>query len=222
MESAKIGDWIITKNNQLIAFNKPAGIAVQPDGTKDKSLLELAEIYTKKKLFLVHRIDRPASGVVIFAKTDKAAKQLSAQFKDRKIKKVYLAIVREEPPTTAGTLTHYLKKITRLNKSIALETPEKEAKESILQYSVIAKSQYYQLLKIELETGRHHQIRAQLAAIGCPIKGDVKYGFKRGNTDRSIHLHAWKLSFIHPTSRQTINLTASVPEEVLWQSFELE
>ncbi len=222
MQQTKIGDWVLEKNNQFIVFNKPPGIAVQPDSSEEKSLIELAEIYTKKKLLLVHRIDRPASGLVVFAKTDNAAKHLSAQFKERKINKVYLAVVKHEPPAIKGTLTHYLKKIAKLNKSIALDTEEEDTKKSMMNYEVIAQSEHYQLLKVVLATGRHHQIRAQLAAVNCPIKGDVKYGFKRGNPDRSIHLHAWQLSFIHPTTKQVLSLQADLPKEALWQSFDLE
>jgi len=217
----QISDWLLYKNNQLLAFNKPVGIPVQPDKTKDKSLLDLAEIYAKSKLQVLHRIDRPASGVVLFAKTDNAVQSLSAQFKSRNITKIYLAAVQNRPPQDAGELIHYLLKDGRANRSKVLTTPQANAKEARMRYRVIDEIDNYFLLEIDLRTGRHHQIRAQLAAIGCPIKGDVKYGFRRKNKDRSIHLHAWKLGFEHPISGEWEEIIAEVPEEVVWQAFQL-
>ena len=214
-----IGDWVIYKNNQLIAFNKPPTIPVQPDKTTAKSLLGLAEIYTKSSIYLIHRIDRPASGVVLFAKTPKALAQLNEQFQNRGIKKTYLAVVKNAPQETKGQLIHYLKKNSRTNKSHAFDELTKGAKKASLQYELMGSSENYHLLKIELETGRHHQIRAQLSAIGCPIKGDVKYGARRSNKDRSIHLHAWKLVFLHPVTSEKVELVAALPDEVVWNAF---
>ncbi len=217
----KISEQIVANNNQYIAFNKPTGMSVQPDTTPEKSLLELAEIYTKRKLFIVHRIDRPASGVVVLAKTERAAQELSAQFKNRIVEKVYLAVVKNTPIAPEGTLQHHLKKILKLNKSIVVAEPTEDSKEAILHYKVLQQSDNYQLLRVELQTGRFHQIRAQLATIDCPIKGDVKYGFRRSNSDRSIHLHAWQLQFQHPVTKELIHLIAPPPDEVLWNGFDL-
>ncbi len=219
--SNKISDWLIYKNSQLIAFNKPPMIPVQPDKTTKKSLLTLAEIYTKSTIYLIHRIDRPASGVVLFAKTKKAIVKLNKQFQNRDIKKTYLAIVKNAPKEKEGELIHYLRKNSKINKSYTSDEPIKGYKKAILQYKTIGKSKNYHLLKIELETGRHHQIRAQLAAIGSPIKGDVKYGARRGNKDRSIHLHAWKLFFLHPITSKKVELLAELPNDVIWNVFEV-
>lgn len=216
-----IGSLVLYKNNQLIAFNKPAAIGVQPDKTEDKSLLDFAEIYSKASLHVIHRLDRPASGVVLFAKNKKALANLNQQFKDREIGKVYLAVVKEEPKEVEGHLVHFLYKNTK-NKSIASTEEAPGSQKAELKYKVIGKIDNYSLLEIHLITGRFHQIRAQLAAIGCPIKGDVKYGFKRGNRDRSIHLHAWKLLFTHPVSNEKVEITAPLPDENVWQAFDLE
>ena len=221
MTHNKISNWILYKNNQLIAFNKPPTLPVQPDKSDSKSLLELGEIYAKAKLQLLHRIDRPASGIVLFGKTPKATRILNAQFQARTIQKNYLAVVKNPPPKKKGQLVHYLQKNAKYNKSYCQLQPKKGAKEAILAYELISSSDNYHLLAIELKTGRHHQIRAQLAAIGSPIKGDVKYGARRGNKDRSIHLHAWKLGFAHPVTGELITLQADVPEDVVWQAFEV-
>ncbi len=221
MTHGKIGDWLLYKNNQLIAFNKPAGIPVQSDKTGDKALLNLAEIYSKNKLDLIHRLDRPASGVALFAKTRKALVSLNEQFQNRKVQKTYLAVVKNEPSEKEGTLTHFLQKNSKLNRSFAHEEGKKGSKRAELTYRLIDSIENYHLLEIELKTGRHHQIRAQLAAIGCPIKGDVKYGFKRGNKNRSIHLHAWKLAFRHPISHEKEEIVAPIPEEPVWQAFSI-
>ncbi|MEM1327798.1 MAG: RNA pseudouridine synthase [Bacteroidota bacterium] len=219
MEKAQIGDWLIYKNNQLIAFNKPNGMLTQGDQGEEKSLLDLAEIYSKSKLHLLHRLDRPASGIVLLAKTNRAIRSLSQQFQDRNVQKTYLAIVKNTPPKGKDTLTHYLKRHAKSRKSLVVSKEDEEAQEAILTYEVIGKSDNYNLLKINLQTGRFHQIRAQLAAINCPIKGDVKYGARRKNTDRSIHLHAWQLQFQHPVSDEAVQLTAAVPTDNLWQAF---
>ena len=214
----KISDTVLYKNNQVIAFNKPPSLSVQPDKTEEKSLLDLGEIYCKSRLQVLHRIDRPASGIVLFGKTPKATKVLNEQFQSRSIKKTYLAVVKTAPAKREGKLVHYLTKNSKYNKSYCSLEPKKGAKEAVLSYKIVANSDNYHLLEIEIATGRHHQIRAQLAAIGSPIKGDVKYGAKRGNKDRSIHLHAWKLSFTHPVNNQLVELEAEVPDEVVWRS----
>lgn len=216
-----LGDLVLYKNNQLIAFSKPVAIGVQPDKTEDKSLLDFAEIYCKSKLHVIHRLDRPASGVVLFAKNKKALAHLNQQFKDRKVEKVYLAVVKNAPEEPEGQLVHYVYKNNVKNKSIAATEEQPGSKKAVLNYKVIGKIDNYSLVQIELLTGRFHQIRAQLAAIGCPIKGDVKYGFKRGNKDRSIHLHAWKLQFMHPVSDERVELVADVPADNVWQAFSI-
>ena len=216
---AAIGDWVILKNNQFIAFNKPAGLPVQADKTGDKTLLQLAEIYCKSKLFLVHRLDRPATGVVVFAKTKTMVGSLSDQFKERSVRKTYLAVVKDLPPEKEGTLRHFLQKNEKANRSGVTED-EAVGDLSEMSYRLLGSSDNYHLLEVKLITGRHHQIRAQLAAIGCPIKGDVKYGARRGNRDRSINLHAWKLGFRHPVSGEQVALTAALPEDAVWNAFE--
>lgn len=217
-----IGELVIYKNNQLIAFNKPAGLPVTSDKTGDKAMDQLGEIYCQSKLGLVHRLDRPASGAVLFARNESALAQLNEQFRERQVEKVYLAAVGNRPTEMDGQLVHYLRRDGRQNKAIAFPGPKKGAKRAELSYRYLESSDHYHLLEIRLHTGRHHQIRAQLADIGCPIKGDVKYGFRRGNPDRSIHLHAWKLSFKHPVSGQPETVTAPLPQEdPVWSAFEL-
>ena len=215
-----IGDLILYKNNQLAAFNKPPGIGVQDDESDNKSLHTLAEIYVKSKLSVIHRLDQPASGVVLFAKTHGALVSLNEQFRDRSTEKIYLAGVGERPEEDSGVLVHYLRKDGRRNISRAVDDSESGAKKAELEYRLLGSSERYHLLEIRLHTGRHHQIRAQLAAIGCSIKGDVKYGFRRSNRDRSIHLHAWKLSFNHPVSGEKETLTAPLPTgDPVWDAF---
>lgn len=222
MQDIKIGNLVLYKNNQLIAFQKPAGLLVQPDKSKAKSLLELGEIYTKSKLHLIHRIDRPVSGVVLFAKTARALQVLNQQFADRQVNKNYLALVRKGTLDTTGELVHYIEKMSKVNKAIAHKTPQPNAKKGALTYQLIGASDHYSLLEVSLQSGRYHQIRAQLAAIGHPIKGDVKYGFKRSNPDRSISLHAWKLQFKHPVTNETTLIVAPPPAIAPWNSFALD
>lgn len=214
-----IGSLIIYKNNQLIAFNKPATLTVQSDKTGDKALIDLAEIYTKSRLSLIHRLDRPASGIVLFSKTKKATQTLNAQFQDRKIQKKYLAVVKNKPAEVSGSIVHYLRKNQKDNRTTAFEKEVAHSKKAELNYKLIGSIENYHLLEIDLITGRHHQIRSQLSAIGCPIKGDVKYGFKRGNKDRSINLHAWKLTFNHPVTKERVELTADLPDDSVWNAF---
>lgn len=217
-----IGDLVLYKNNQLIALNKPTGLPVQADKTGDKALIDLAEIYTSSKLHLIHRIDRPASGVVLFAKNKKAVAALNEQVRNRAIKKTYLAIVGKAPNETAGELIHFLKKNGKTNRTEAFAEETKGTKKAILGYRLLGSSERYHLLEVDLKTGRHHQIRAQLGAIGSPIRGDEKYGFRRGNRDRSIQLHAWKMEFKHPISEESVVLTAAPPNEAVWNAFEKE
>ncbi len=215
----QIGDLLLYKNNQLIAFNKPSGIPVQPDKTEAKSLLSLAEIYSKSNIHLIHRLDRPASGVVLFAKNKKALAKINLQFEQRSILKKYLAVVKSKPGKESATLTHFLKKNGKIFRTHAFDKETKGAKEAILKYKTIGASEQYFLLEIELLTGRFHQVRAQLGAIGCPIKGDVKYGARRANKNKSIHLHAWKLGFQHPVSKEQTEIVASPPAGPIWESF---
>lgn len=204
----------------LVIYNKPPGIPVQADKTGDTPLQAIAEKYAKRTLHLVHRMDRPVSGAVLLAKTKAVMTTLTEQFKNREIDKEYLAIVGVLPPQPEGTLVHYLRKNEAKNVSVASveELPGTERAE--LKYRVLGSSDRYHLLHIQLITGRHHQIRVQLAAIGAPIRGDVKYGFKRANKDRSINLHAWKLAFEHPQSGETMTVIAPLPEEPVWQAFQ--
>lgn len=209
------------EDKHLLVVNKPPGLGVQADKTGDTSLLELAEAHCRQPLHAVHRIDRPASGLVLLAKSKAAMAALSAQFQQRLVGKTYWAAVQQMPPAPEGTLVHYLKKIEKNNRSQLSETPLPGAEKAELQYRLIASSKNYHLLEIQLTTGRHHQIRAQLGAIGCPIKGDVKYGARRSNADRSIHLHARRLSFEHPVLGNIIELEAPVPvNDPVWAGFE--
>lgn len=219
MDTIKIGDSVLYKNNQLVAFNKPAGIPVQSDKTGDTSLLLLAQAYTQKNLELIHRIDRPASGVVLLSKASGALISLNKQFQDRKVAKTYLAIVKNKPVEDKASLTHFLQKNEKQNRSVAYDKEIAHSKKAELTYEIIGSSDNYHLLKIDLHTGRHHQIRAQLAAIGSPIKGDAKYGFKRSNPDRSINLHAWKIAFQHPISGAKEEIVAPLPVDPLWDFF---
>lgn len=215
----RIGDWVLYKNNQLIAFNKPGGIPAQSDKTGDKSLLQLAEIFTKSSVQLVHRLDRPASGIVLLSKTPKALANLNEQFRNRQVQKTYLAVVEAMPQQSNGRLEHWIWKNGKSNRStIGTEKGHADAEQAILEYKHLGSSERYHLLEVNLLTGRHHQIRAQLAAMGCIIKGDVKYGARRSNKDRSIHLHAWKLSFQHPVTQEKVTLTAPLPSDPVWDA----
>ncbi len=214
-----ITDWIVYEDNAFIAFNKPAMLPTQPDLTSDVSLLDLTDNYLGSKTFLLHRIDRPTSGIVLFAKNGEAAAPISKQFQNRETRKLYLAIVENAPFSTKADLTHFLVENKEKNKSYITESDKKQAKRAELHYILRGSSDRYHLLEIDLKTGRHHQIRAQLAAIGCPVKGDVKYGARRANKDRSIHLHAWRFSFWHPFLNKKIDLTAALPDDTLWQFF---
>jgi 23S rRNA pseudouridine1911/1915/1917 synthase len=211
---------ILHENPAFLVLNKPGGMPTQPDKTGDDSLLTLAEAHCGHPLHLVHRLDRPVSGLVLMAKNAETMALFTALFQSRNVQKEYLAVVHTPPPQPEATLVHYLKKNAIKNTSKAFDTEQPGSERAELQYKLVGSSTNYHLLHIKLITGRHHQIRAQLAAIGCPVKGDVKYGARRSNPDRSIHLHAWKLGFIHPITMETIQLEAPTPEEVLWKSFD--
>ena len=218
---------ILYEDNHILIINKNVGQLVQGDKTGDKSLLELLKSFMKERdqkpgnvfLGLVHRIDRPTSGLVIYAKTSKALSRLTQMIKNREIKKIYWAIVPKEIIPQSQTLTHYLKKNEKNNKAIVYNGETNGAKKAILNYQIIKTLDNYMLLEIDLQTGRHHQIRAQLSKIGVPIKGDLKYGAPRSNPDGGISLHARSLKFIHPVSKEQINITAPTPKkDNLWKS----
>ena len=210
---------IVFQNAHFLVANKPAGIPVQPDPTSDISLLDLLEQQCKQPLFLINRIDRPVSGLVLFAKTKSDAALLSAQFKARTIEKTYLTVVKNAPVPPEAVLTHFIKaKKSDANTVLALAKQQPNTEKATLQYSTIGSTAVYTFLKIKLETGRHHQIRAQLAAIGSPIKGDVKYGARRANQDRSIHLHSWHIALHDPATNEILTFTAPLPNETLWQA----
>ena len=219
---------ILFEDNHMLIVNKMAGELVQGDSTEDVTLLEECKAYIKDKynkpgavyLAVVHRIDRPTSGVIIYARTSKAAARLTEQFKNREIDKTYWAVVRQLPQDDEGTLVHFLKKNPKNNRSHASLQEKSGYKKAVMHYRLAAHGDRYVLLEVNLETGRHHQIRAQLSAIGSPIKGDLKYGFERSNDDGSISLHARKVSFIHPVKKEPVEVTAPVPNDHLWKHFE--
>jgi 23S rRNA pseudouridine1911/1915/1917 synthase len=226
MES-KIENNILFEDNHLIVINKQSGEIVQGDKTGDEPLSETVKKYIKTKynkpgdVFLgtPHRIDRPTSGIVIFAKTSKSLARLNKMFQQKEIQKTYWAIVKNEPPQKEATLIHFLKKNEAKNKSVAKLQDFDGAKRAELTYKVIHQFQQYFLLEILPKTGRHHQIRVQLASIGCPIKGDLKYGFSRSNKDASISLHARKIAFIHPVQKELLEITAPAPSnDVMWNA----
>ena len=214
------------EDNHIIIDSKRAGEIVQGDKTGDTPLSETVKSYIKEKyqkpgdvfLGVVHRLDRPVSGIVLFARTSKALTRLSEMFRTRAVQKTYWAIVGNQPPQEEGTLTHWLTRNPKNNTARAYDKEVPNSKQAILDYRVIAKSDRYWLLEIDLHTGRHHQIRCQLAKIGCPIKGDLKYGSPRSNPDGSISLHARRITFEHPVSHLQIDVTAPVPDDNLWQA----
>jgi 23S rRNA pseudouridine1911/1915/1917 synthase len=203
----------------LLIANKPAGTPVQPDLTGDDSLLTQLEKACGQPLFLINRVDRPVSGLVVFAKTKSDAAHLSTQFSSRTAQKTYLAAVKTAPQPPEALLTHFIQKQkNEQNTTKAFAKPSANTEKAVLEYSTIGNTAVYTFLKIALHTGRYHQIRAQLAAIGSPIKGDVKYGAKRANTDRSIHLHAWRITLLHPKTTEKMTFVAPTPDESLWQA----
>ena len=215
---------VLYEDNHLIAVNKTSSEIVQGDKTGDAPLSETVKQWLKDKyqkpgnvfIGVTHRLDRPVSGVTLFAKTSKALERLNEMFRLGEIKKTYWAIVANSPSEPEGELVHYLVRNEKQNKSYAYDTEKPNSKKAVLTYRLIARSERYYLLEIDLKTGRHHQIRCQLAKIGCPVKGDLKYGFSRSNPDGGISLHARKIKFIHPVSKKEVEIVAPVPEEKIW------
>ncbi|WP_281635321.1 RluA family pseudouridine synthase [Flavobacterium marginilacus] len=217
---------ILHEDNHLIVVNKRVGDIVQGDKTGDKPLSEVVKEYIKDKynkpgevfLGVVHRLDRPTTGIVVFARTSKALTRMNELFSSRETKKTYWAVVKNRPSKNENTLVHYIKRNEKNNTSKAHTKEVPDSKKASLEYKIIKELDNYFGLEIQLHTGRHHQIRAQLSAIGSPIKGDLKYGFDRSNPDGGIHLHARKLVFVHPVSKEEIIITAPTPDEVIWKA----
>ena len=226
MHSTKENLQVLYEDNHIIVVNKRAGDIVQGDKTGDKPLLDVVKEYIKEKynkpgnVFLgtVHRLDRPTTGVVIYARTSKALERLNKMLRDKTIKKTYWAVVQQQPQKAADTLINYLKKNPKNNKSTAFTKEVEGSKKALLHYKTLKNLDNYSLLEVDLETGRHHQIRVQLSNIGAIIKGDLKYGAKRSNKDGSIHLHARKIEFTHPVSKELIKLTAPTPSDPIWDA----
>ena len=218
---------VVYEDNHIIIVNKQSGEIVQGDKTGDRPLSDIVKDYIKEKyqkpgavfLGVVHRLDRPVSGLVVFARTSKALTRLNKMFAEGEVHKTYWALVKNAPQKTEDTLTHWLVRNEKQNKSYAYATEKPNAKKAILKYRLIGKSDNYSLLEVQLMTGRHHQIRCQLAAMGCPIKGDLKYGAPRSNPDDSISLQSHRVEFIHPVSKERITVEAPLPDDPLWQAF---
>jgi 23S rRNA pseudouridine1911/1915/1917 synthase len=218
---------VLFEDNHIIVVNKITGDIVQADRTEDVTLRDTIKEYLKNKyhkegnvfLGVVHRLDRPVSGVVMFAKTSKSLRRLNSIFKAREIKKVYWVVVDKAPPENEGKLINYLRRNQTKNKSFVVDEGVKDAVYAELDYKLLGRSDRYYLLEILLHTGRHHQIRAQMSGLGCRIKGDLKYGFPRSNPDASIHLHARYIEFIHPVKKELIKIVAPLPEDPLWNYF---
>jgi len=219
-------NWVLYEDNHIIVVNKPPKIPVQPDKTGDTTLVDIFKKYIKKTynkpgnvfLGLPHRIDRPVSGIVILTKTSKALSRISKIFRDKTITKTYWAVVKNKLKNNHGELIHFLKKNRKINKSFTSEKEKDGFLKSILHYKIVKNLNNYYLYQIQLVSGRHHQIRAQLSTIGSPIKGDIKYGDKRTNKNGSIHLHARSIEFIHPVKNTQIKITAPPPDDVIWNS----
>ena len=217
---------VLYEDNHILVLNKPSGALAQGDKTGDTPLVEYGKAYLKKKydkpgevfLGIPHRIDRPTSGVLMFARTSKALARLNAMFANKEIDKTYWAVVKKCPEKEQDVLVHYMLKNQQKNKSVARPNHFAHSLECELSYNLIAASKTYFLLEVKPKTGRHHQIRAQLAVMGCPIKGDLKYGFDRSNKDGSIHLHARKIGFTHPVSKEEISISAPTPNDVIWNA----
>jgi 23S rRNA pseudouridine1911/1915/1917 synthase len=221
---------VLYEDNHVIIVNKQSGEIVQGDKTGDIPLSDIVKQWIKEKhnkpgnvfLGVVHRLDRPVAGVVVFAKTSKALARLNAMFaKHDEVKKTYWAVTKNCPKETEGTLTHWLVRNEKQNKSYAYDNERPNAKKAVLNYKVIGATDRYTLIEVELLTGRHHQIRCQLSKMGCPIKGDLKYGAERSNPDGSISLLARKLEFIHPVSKQMITVETPLPKDAIWQTFNI-
>lgn len=217
---------VVYEDNHIIIVNKRAGDIVQGDQTGDKPLNEVVKTYIKEKykkpgnvyLGTVHRLDRPTTGLVLFSKTSKALPRLNKMFASKEIKKIYWAVIKNRPLKDQDTLINWLKKNPKNNKTSVYDTDVDDGKKAILHYKLIKKLEHYFVLEITLETGRHHQIRAQLAHIGCPIKGDLKYGFDRSNKDAGIHLHAKSIEFIHPVKHTGVKVEAPLPNDAIWNA----
>lgn len=226
---SKFGLDIIYEDNHLIVLNKGVSDIVQGDQTGDVSLDKKIKDFLKEReqkpgnvfVGIPHRLDRPVSGIVVYTKTSKSLSRMAKLFKDKEIEKIYYAIVKERPKASAGTLEHYITRNTKQNKSYCHSKEVKNSKHAILHYKVLGSSDRYFLLEIVLETGRHHQIRAQLAAIGSPIKGDRKYGFDRSNRNGGISLHARRISFIHPVKKEPVKVVAPFPKGDIFEMFKL-
>lgn len=224
----QVEDQIIFEDNHILLVNKLPGQLVQPDAGSLQALENDLKEYIRKKynkpagvyLGVVHRIDRPVSGVVVFAKTSKSLARLNQMVKDRQIKKIYHAVVKVCPSETEGILEQFIIRNAKQNKSYICKEESIHAQSALLQYKVIDSSEKFFLIEINLITGRHHQIRAQMASIGCPIRGDLKYGFSRSNPDGSISLHARSIEFVHPVSREIMKFTAPYPNDKVWGFFE--
>lgn len=218
---------ILYEDNHIIAVNKRSSELSQGDKSGDESLDAEIKKYIARKynkpgdvfLGVVHRLDRPVSGVILYARTSKALQRLNEMFRSTQVKKTYLAIVKERPPEDQDTITHFLKKNEKQNKTYVYDTEVKDSKKASLSYRICGRSDRYYLLEVELHSGRHHQIRAQLAKIGCPIKGDLKYGSPRSNENGSISLMARRIEFIHPVKKEKVVITAPFPEEDIWRVF---
>ena len=220
---------VIYEDNHIIVVNKTVNEIVQGDKTGDEPLVDKVKKYIKEKynkpgevfLGVVHRLDRPTSGIVIFARTSKALSRLNEMFRNGDVHKTYWAITANCPKEDSGILENYLKKNEKLNKSFIAKPQDKEAKKAVLKYQIVSKSDRYYLFEINLLTGRHHQIRCQLSSIGCPVKGDLKYGYPRSNPDGGLSLHARKVEFVHPVSKKEISIVADVPKnDKLWEFFQ--
>ena len=217
---------VLHEDNHIIVINKRVGDIVQGDKTGDKPLSEVVKEYIKEKynkpgevfLGVVHRLDRPTTGIVVFAKTSKALTRLNELFSNRETQKTYWAVVKNKPPKNEDNLVHFIKRNEKNNTSKAHLKEVPDSKRASLDYKIIKELNNSFALEINLHTGRHHQIRAQLSIIGCPIKGDLKYGFDRSNPDGGIHLHARKLVFVHPVSKEVLTILAPTPEEVIWNA----
>lgn len=222
--STKDNLQVLHEDNHIIVVNKRVGDIVQGDKTGDKPLSDVVKEYLKEKynkpgevfLGVVHRLDRPTTGIVVFARTSKALTRLNDLFKNRETQKTYWAVVKNQPLKTEDTLVHFLKRNPKNNTSKAHTKEVSDSKKASLDYKIIKKLDNYYALEINLHTGRHHQIRSQLSAIGCPIKGDLKYGFDRSNPDGGIHLHARKLVLTHPVTKEVLQIIAPVPNDVIW------
>lgn len=219
---------VLYEDNHIIVINKRVGDLVQGDQTGDAPLSEIVKLYLKEKynkpgdayLGVIHRLDRPTSGLVVFAKTSKALTRLNESFKNRETQKTYWAVIKNASPKVEDTLEHFLVRNPKNNTSKAHSKEVPNSKKAKLTYRMFHQLKSYSVLEIDLHTGRHHQIRCQLAAVGCPIKGDLKYGADRSNPDGGIHLHARQLTFVHPVTKESLTITAPTPDDVLWNTLD--